>query len=431
MSSSALRDHLRPALTFVTSLVVVMLGSVFVTGLALGVLWCLRAVITVITSIPTVYLTLCVVLVVPVCGFYAMDDESFPARPSFPACPFFSARPSEAAPKPPAPEQTSMLSGSSMSGSNMDHKPKRQPRRQPAYAARPRPVIEPWMSGPDPRSSYTDGPTVSTPRYSLPPYGSKAWTGRSTANSYAASSTPSTPRYSSSGYGSNLWAPRSTTSSYSRSSRSASLLAISSQPSVFRPGVKPTRPAQPARRWYEPPQYVDDLFAPAPAPAPAPSTSNSSPSEYWNTPSVSPSSSLTSVDQATLACPTPTALQPAAKTAGYVRPGSPSLVSPRDLKRRRVAVDHVSVAAKHIAGVDMDIDVPVSYAPEVDMFGPTAGDMDVDEVEMDWEREQVYKDVEMRSVFDDDVEMTASYWDGDEEMECAEMMMDWDAQVAY
>ncbi|KAG8791260.1 hypothetical protein FRC12_009741 [Ceratobasidium sp. 428] len=428
MSSSALRDRLRPALTFVTSLVVVVLGSVFVTGLALGVLWCLRAVITVITSIPTVYLALCVVLVVPVCGFYAMDDESFPARPSFPACPFFSARPSKAAPKPPAPEHKSMPSGSSMSGSNMDHKPKRQPRRQPTYPARPRPVIEPWMSGPDPRSSYTTGPTASTLRYSLPPYGSKAWAARSTASSYAASSTPSTPRYSSSGYGSNLWTPCSTTSSYSRSSRSAALLATSSQPSVFRPGVKPTRPAQPVRRWYEPPQYADDLFAPTPAPAP--SASNCGPSESWTTPSVSPSSSLTSVDQATLACPTPTALQPAAKTAGYVRPGSPSLVSPRDLKRRRVAVDHVSVA-KHIAGVDMDIDVPVSYAPDVDMFGPTAGNMDVDEVEMDWEREQVDKDVEMKSVFDDDVQMSIPFWDEDEEMECAEMMMDWDAQVAY
>ncbi|KAG8755547.1 hypothetical protein FRC12_010857 [Ceratobasidium sp. 428] len=400
MSSSALRDRLRPALTFVTALVVVMLGSVFVTGLAFGVLWCFRAMITAITSIPTVYLALCVVLVLTVCGFYAMDDESFPARPSFPTRPFFPARPSKPAPKPPAPEHKSMPSDSSTSGSNMDHKPKRQPRRQPAYPARPRPVIEPWMSGPDPRSSYTDGPTASTPRYSLPPYGSKAWNARSTA------------------------------SSYSRSSHSAAPLATSSRPSVFRPRVKPTRPAQAARHWYEPPRYVNDLFAPTPAPAAAPSASSCGPSESWNTPSVSPSSSLTSVDQATLACPTPTALQPAAKTAGYVRPGSPSLVSPRDLKRRRVAVDHVSVA-KHIAGVDMDIDVPVAYAPEVDMFGPTAGDMDVDEVEMDWEREQVDKDVEMKSVFDDDVEMTASFWDEDEEMECAQMMMDWDAQVAY
>ncbi|KAG8717329.1 hypothetical protein FRC09_014438 [Ceratobasidium sp. 395] len=423
MSSSALRDRLRPALTLVTALVVVMLGSVFLTGLAFGVLWCFRAMITVITSIPTVYLALCVVLVLTVCGFYAMDDESLPARPSFPT------RPSKAAPKPPAPEHKSMPSGSSMSGSNMDHKPKRQPRRQPTYPARPRPVIEPWMSGPDPRSSYTAGPTASTPCYSLPPYGSKAWTGRSTASSYAASPTPSTARYSSSGYGSNLWTPRSTTSSYSRCSRSAALLAISSQPSVFRPGVKPTHPAQPVRRWYEPLQYVNDLFAPAPAPAP--STSNSGLSESWTTPSVSPSNSLASVDQATLACPTPTAPQPAAKTAGYVRPGSPSLVSPRDLKRRRVAVDHVSVAAKHITWVDMDIDVPVAYAPEVDMFGPTAGDMDVDEVEMEWEREQVDKDVVMKSVFDDDVEMTVSFWDGDEEMERAQTMMDWDAQVAY
>ncbi|KAG8711417.1 hypothetical protein FRC09_020605 [Ceratobasidium sp. 395] len=429
--SSSLRDRLRPALTFVTALVVVMLGSVFVTGLALGVLWCLRAMITAITSIPTVYLAFCVVLVVPVYGLYAMDDESFPARPSFPACPFFSARPSNAAPKPPAPEQNSMPSSSSMSGSNVDDKPKRQPRRQPTYPTRPKPVIESWMSGPDPRSSYTARPTASTPRYSLPAYGSKAWTARSTASSYAASPTSSTPRYSSSGYSSNLWTPRSTTSSYSRSSRSAALLAISSQPSVFRPGVKPTRPAQPVRRWYEPPQYVDDLFAPAPTPAPAPSASNCGPSESWTTPSVSPSRSLAPVDQATLACPTPTVLQPAAKTAGYVRPGSPSLVSPRDSKRRRVVEDHVSVAAKHVAGVDMDIDVPVAYAPEVDMFGPTAGDMDVDEVEMDWEREQVDKDVEMKSVFEDDVEMMASFWDEDEEMECAEMMMDWDAQVAY
>ncbi|KAG8785307.1 hypothetical protein FRC12_017745 [Ceratobasidium sp. 428] len=423
--SSSLRDRLRPALTFVTALVVVMLGSVFVTGFAFGVLWCLRALITAITSIPTVYLALCVVVLPIVYGFYAMDDESFPARP------FFPTRPSKAAPKPPAPEQNSMPSGSSTSGSNVDHKPKRQPRRQPAYAAPPRPVIEPWMSGPDPRSSYTDGPTASTPRYSLPAYGSKAWNARSTASSYAASPAPSMPRYSSSGYGPNLWTARSTTSSYSRSSRSAALLATSSQPSVFRPRVEPTRPAQAARHWYEPPRYVNDLFAPTPAPAAAPSTLNCGPSESWTIPSVSPSNSLASVGQATLACPTPTALQPAAKTAGYVRPGSPSLVSPRDLKRRRAAVDYVSVAAKHIAGADMDIDVPVAYAPEVDMFGPTAGDMDVDEVEMDWEREQVDKDVEMKSVFDDDVEMTVSFWDGDEEMECAEMMMDWDAQVAY
>ncbi|KAG8786080.1 hypothetical protein FRC12_016939 [Ceratobasidium sp. 428] len=419
MSSPTLCDRRHPALALITFIFTATFGGASVTGLVLGALWCLRAV----ASSPTVFMALCALLLLIAHGLSAMYGESVSAP--------ISQVDSSSVPS----EQKPIPFSSPMAGSNVDNERERQPQRQPAYVAPSSPVLESWMCGPNLRSSYTASLTPSTPSYGSSGYDSKTpWTTRLTASSYTASPSPSpspsTSRYSSSGCGSKtFWTSHSTASSYSRPSRFGVPLGYNSQPSLFRSRVELAPRTQPVRRRFEPPQHMNDLFAPAPALAPG--TSNCGSSESWTTPTVSPSSSLVPVDQATLACPTPTALEPAVKTAGYVRPGSPSLVSPRDLKRRRVSEDYVPATTKHITGVDMDIDVPVECAPEVDMLGPTAGDMDVDEVEMEWEREQVDKDVEMKSVFDEDVEMSVPFLDEDEEMEPAEMIMDWDVLVAY
>ncbi|KAG8791714.1 hypothetical protein FRC12_008315 [Ceratobasidium sp. 428] len=429
MSSPTLCDRRHPALALMTFIVTATFGVAFVTGLVLGTVWCLRAV----ASSPTVFMALCVLLLLIVHGLCAICGEPT------------SARTPQVDPSPVPSEQKPMAFSSPMAGSDVDRERERQPRRQPGYATSPSPVLESWMSGPNLRSSYTTGFT-STPSYGSSGYDSKApWTTRLTASSYTTSAStspsPSTSRYSSSGCGSKtFWTSHSTASSYSRPSRFGVPLAYNSQPSLFRSRVESAPRAQPVRRRFEPPQYVNDLFAPSPAP----STADFGSSKPWTTPAISSSSSLP-VDQAAapICSPAPT-LEPAVKTAGCVRPGSPSLVSPRDFKRQRIESFKPGVrstlrtymhgpraAAAEIAGVHMDIDVPVAYAPEVDMLGPTAGDMDVDEVEMEWEREQVDKDVEMKLVFDEDVEMLIPFLDEDEEMECAEMMMDWDALVAY